>query len=70
MGLNTDPKIMEEMAAVLRCDLRAIPFSYLGIMVGSSHKKVANWKDTIQMVRKKLASWNDKKIFIWGELLF
>lgn len=51
MELNVDMNRIEEMAAILGCDVGEIPFSYLGIRVGASYKKSSEWNTLVQKLK-------------------
>lgn len=53
MGINIDRDCLEASASYLGCTVGEIPFSFLGVKVGISNRKAAEWSDLIQKMRNK-----------------
>lgn len=56
------------LARYLNCTVGSIPFSFLGFRVGINCKKATEWGDLIQKMKKKLKTWEDKKISLGGRI--
>lgn len=57
IGVNTERNKLLEMAATIGCVIGAVPFNYLGIKVGTSHKIVLAWSDLVHKVKKRIKKW-------------
>lgn len=66
MRINTKNDTLQSMASILGYEIGEEPFTYLGIKVGASHKKVAEWSYIIQKFRKKLIPWGRSDTFELG----
>ena len=42
-GLGVDKLVIQRFIALLNCDVMNTPFKYLGLLVGSCHKRCAFW---------------------------
>lgn len=56
MGVNVASETMYDLAMILGCKMGNLPFSYLGVKVGSSHKRAAMWEDLIEKIKSRLRS--------------
>ncbi|KAL8475722.1 hypothetical protein ACS0TY_028397 [Phlomoides rotata] len=56
------------MAEILGCRVGSLSFSYLGIRVGSNHRRLSEWSFIIQKVKNRLRKWDDKKISLGGRI--
>ncbi|GLT79358.1 hypothetical protein SLA2020_508490 [Shorea laevis] len=57
MGVNVEEGWKERMVYRLYCKGEDLPFKYLGIPIGGSHRRIAMWQPLMEFVRKKLAPW-------------
>lgn len=46
-----------------------VSFKYLGIPVGGNHRTEGIWKPIIDIVRRRLTSWNNKHLSIGGLII-
>ncbi|KAJ9567846.1 hypothetical protein OSB04_003812 [Centaurea solstitialis] len=57
-----------EWAKVIGCSSGALPFTYLGLSVGVSMKRVNHWEKVIDKINNKLLGWKAKWISFGGRL--
>lgn len=63
IGVNVEGSTtLENMAAILKCKVGEVPFNYLGVRVGSSLSRISYWSHVVRKVRKRLKTWEDKKL--------
>ncbi|KAJ9539461.1 hypothetical protein OSB04_032194 [Centaurea solstitialis] len=55
-------------ARVVGCGSGSLPFTYLGLPVGVSMKKVSHWEKVISKFKNKLSSWKVKWLSFGGRL--
>lgn len=53
-GVNVEVDRLCSLAEIQGCRVGSIPFSYLGITVGDSHRKTSFWSGIIQKIRNRL----------------
>lgn len=58
--VNCPPQWTSEAARILQCKVENLPTSYLGLPVGSSHRRYSFWVPVIQRVEKKLSAWKSR----------
>ncbi|GKE76295.1 hypothetical protein Tco_1542415, partial [Tanacetum coccineum] len=56
------------MARVTGCAAGSMPFTYLGLPIGSNMSRIANWKKLVDMFRSKLSLWKANLLSIGGRL--
>ena len=49
------------LAKILGCKVRALPMTYLGMLLGASHKFPSIWNPILEKIERKLAGW--KKLY-------
>ncbi|GJS03748.1 hypothetical protein Tco_0320256, partial [Tanacetum coccineum] len=62
---------IDEVASVARainCSHDSLPFTYLGLPVGKSMKRVDAWNDVVLRLTKRLAPWKNNLLSIGGRL--
>lgn len=59
-----------EFADLLNCKSQKLPFTYLGLLLGASPRRLVTWKLVIDKFKLKLASWKRKFLSIGGRLTF
>ncbi|GJX92676.1 RNA-directed DNA polymerase, eukaryota [Tanacetum coccineum] len=59
---------VEQCSGVIGCSTASLPFTYLGLPVGSNMNIKSNWDELILKVQKKLANWKIKFLSIGGRL--
>ena len=50
------------LAEILGCRVGAFPITYLGMLLGASHKSPSIWNPILEKVNRKLAGW--KKLYL------
>nr|GEZ03428.1 RNA-directed DNA polymerase, eukaryota, reverse transcriptase zinc-binding domain protein [Tanacetum cinerariifolium] len=56
------------MAACTGCEAGSFPFSYLGLPIGSSMNRIANWQILIDRFKARLLGWKANLLSIGGRL--
>ncbi|GKD03225.1 hypothetical protein Tco_1178199 [Tanacetum coccineum] len=59
---------VEQCSGVIGCSTASLPFTYLGLPVGSNMNIKSNWDELILKVQKKLANWKIMLLSIRGRL--
>ncbi|XP_058741530.1 uncharacterized protein LOC131613910 [Vicia villosa] len=59
---------MEAGSSFLNCDIDHLPFKYLGVKVGDSPRKVSMWKELINQIKARLATWRGKHLNMAGRV--
>ncbi|XP_058769485.1 uncharacterized protein LOC131643311 [Vicia villosa] len=67
-GSNVCEWLMEAGSDFLNCDRDAYPFKYLGVKVGDSPRKVSMWRDLIEQLKKRLATWKGMHLNMVGRV--
>lgn len=62
--INIEEECLLEYAEILGCSVGSLPFTYLGVKVGSAHMRVVEWATVLQKVRNRLLKWNHLKVSI------
>lgn len=65
-GVNVGEERSMEFAEVLGCQVGRFPFVYLGVKVGSVHRKVVEWENVVQQVRNRVIKWENLNISFGG----
>ncbi|EOY00278.1 Uncharacterized protein TCM_010121 [Theobroma cacao] len=60
MGIDMDPKIVEEWANAIECRYNDLSNTYLGLHIGANQRSKQVWRPVIQKVQNRLASWHSK----------
>ncbi|XP_058731299.1 uncharacterized protein LOC131603066 [Vicia villosa] len=68
-GINVQQTWLEEAALVLNCRVGSLPFSYLGLPIGSNPRRLGMWRPVVDTVRQKLFKWNNKHLSIDGRVV-
>ncbi|XP_050259707.1 uncharacterized protein LOC126704729 [Quercus robur] len=50
------------LAKILGCRIGTLPMSYLGMLLGASHKSPSIWNPILEKIERKLAGW--KKLYL------
>ena len=53
---------MQALAELLGCRIRALPMTFLGMPLGTSHKSPSIWNPILEKIERKLAGW--KKLYL------
>lgn len=56
-GLGVREEEVQAWARCVGCGWGVLPFTYLGLPVGASMRRLDHWKPAIEKVKKRLASW-------------
>ncbi|GKA38784.1 putative RNA-directed DNA polymerase, eukaryota, reverse transcriptase zinc-binding domain protein [Tanacetum coccineum] len=67
-GIGVPLRDVENIARAFNCSHGSLPFSYLGLPVGRSMRKIADWTEVINRFYKRLASWKANLLSIRGKL--
>ncbi|GKV19680.1 hypothetical protein SLEP1_g29906 [Rubroshorea leprosula] len=68
MGVNVKEGWKEKMASRLYCKGEDLPFKYLGIPIGGSHRRIAMWRPLVESVKRKLALWKGRHLSFGGRI--
>lgn len=67
-GINVSPNDIEAAAQRLECSHSALPFKYLGLLVGANMNRLSNWSPVIEAFDNRLAKWREHSLSIGGRL--
>lgn len=67
VGLNDEE--LKSFASVLKCKSQKFPIKYLGMPLCVSPRLNSSWKDVIEKVRKRLASWKRRYLSFGGRIV-
>ncbi|GKA37499.1 hypothetical protein Tco_0724064 [Tanacetum coccineum] len=59
---------VEQCSGAIGCSAASLPFTYLGLPIGSNMNRRDNWDELILKVQKKLMNWKIKLLSIGGRL--
>ena len=65
-GVGVMEEEIQSWASTLGCGSGRMPFLYLGLLIGASVRKVANWLLVIERTKSKLSDWKAKLISFRG----
>lgn len=68
MGINVDDVWLKMAAESLLCKVGQIPFSYLGLPIGSNANRMTTWAPIIKRIEGRLATWKCRNLSIAGRL--
>jgi hypothetical protein len=68
-GVNVENDFITIAAKFLNCKLGTIPFVYLGLPVGANPRKEATWKPVIDILQKRLYSWQNRYVSLGGRVI-
>ncbi|GJX48904.1 RNA-directed DNA polymerase, eukaryota, reverse transcriptase zinc-binding domain protein [Tanacetum coccineum] len=66
VGVSSDD--IESMAAGTGCSASNLPFSYLGLPIGSNMNRIANWNSLIERFKIRLSGWKANMLSSGGRL--
>ncbi|GJV47128.1 RNA-directed DNA polymerase, eukaryota, reverse transcriptase zinc-binding domain protein [Tanacetum coccineum] len=66
VGVSSDD--IESMAAGTGCSASNLPFSYLGLPIGSNTNRIANWNSLIERFKIRLSGWKANMLSSGGRL--
>ncbi|XP_021986543.1 uncharacterized protein LOC110882980 [Helianthus annuus] len=67
-GIGVNEGEIEDMARRIGCKEGAMPFKYLGLIVGANMNGVCNWRPVHDIFDARLASWKASLLSIGGRL--
>ncbi|KAJ0619222.1 putative RNA-directed DNA polymerase [Helianthus annuus] len=65
-GVGVGNEEVTNMASILGCERGSLPFTYLGLLVGSNMGLVKNWKPVIDRFESKLSLWKARTLSFGG----
>ncbi|KAJ0700669.1 putative RNA-directed DNA polymerase [Helianthus annuus] len=68
-GVGINEEEVQNMASIFNCKVGKFPFVYLGLKVGASMNRIANWREVIDMFNKRLTSWKAKTLSFAGRVV-
>ncbi|GJV42753.1 RNA-directed DNA polymerase, eukaryota, reverse transcriptase zinc-binding domain protein [Tanacetum coccineum] len=60
--------LVSDISRVTRCAAGSMPYTYLGLPIGSNMSRIANWKKLVDMFRSKIWLWKANLLSIEGLL--
>ncbi|GJS42901.1 hypothetical protein Tco_0567944 [Tanacetum coccineum] len=67
-GIGVSPEEVFNIARVTRCVVGSMPYTYLGLPIGSNMSRIANLKKLVDMFRSKIWLWKANLLSIEGLL--
>ncbi|GKE46407.1 RNA-directed DNA polymerase, eukaryota [Tanacetum coccineum] len=67
-GVGTALEDVEQCSGAIGCSDASLPFTYLGLPIGSNMNRRDNWDELILKVQKKLMNWKIMLLSIRGRL--
>ncbi|KAJ9564272.1 hypothetical protein OSB04_000238 [Centaurea solstitialis] len=67
-GVGIVESEVRSWANEIGCEGGSLPFTYLGLPVGASMRKINDWRGVVDKVTSKLGSWKAKSISFGGRL--
>ncbi|GKV49669.1 hypothetical protein SLEP1_g56407 [Rubroshorea leprosula] len=68
-SVNVEKEDLNDMAKMLNCMPRNIPFMYLGVPVGANLRKLSTWTPVIDCFRHKLLAWRCDSLSFGGRII-
>ncbi|XP_071718111.1 uncharacterized protein [Rutidosis leptorrhynchoides] len=68
-GVGVSNEVVQSIAQRFNCQVCNLPFTYLGIPIGSSMKKFEDWKPIIERFNNRLSDWKARAISFGGREL-
>lgn len=65
-SLGAGAKLLNLGVSILSCEIGEWPFSYLGVTIGLSPKKILFWEPLLNKVDSRLASWRCSNLNMAG----
>ncbi|XP_050212856.1 uncharacterized protein LOC126664492 [Mercurialis annua] len=69
VGLNVDDASLNAAAEILQCKIDFLPFTYLGLPLGSKSVKAGLWEPIVNNFTSQLATWKGKLLSPAGRLV-
>lgn len=67
-GVGVGEDEIQAWARGIGCGCGSFPFVYLGLPVGATMNKIDDWKEVVEKMKNKLASWKAKVVQFGGRL--
>lgn len=67
--INVSDWHMDAALSFLNCDVDSLPFKYLGVKFGGNPRNVSMWKELIDQIKWRLATWRGKHLNMAGRAL-
>lgn len=61
-GVNLKRGFMHTSSVLLNWCVDILPFKFLGMLVGASHRRMYSWKYVIDNVKKRLSTWKGRGV--------
>ncbi|GJS68656.1 putative RNA-directed DNA polymerase, eukaryota, reverse transcriptase zinc-binding domain protein [Tanacetum coccineum] len=65
-GIGVDPSEVSNSALVTGCQAQCLPFSYLGLPIGSNMARVNSWVPIVNKFNNRLSRWKSSLLSIGG----
>ncbi|GAU44056.1 hypothetical protein TSUD_399540 [Trifolium subterraneum] len=69
MGVNVSTEFLGVAERFLHCRVGSIPFTYLGLPIGASHRKDATWQPLLDSLARRLGVWRNKYVSLGGRVV-
>lgn len=56
LGVNVSPLFLSSAERIRHCNIRVVPFKYLGLPVGANPHRLATWEPLVGLLRCKISS--------------
>jgi hypothetical protein len=67
-GVNLEDNFLCAASTFLNCGVDAIPFRFLGILVGANPRRKNNWSPILDSMKQRLCAWNGRHLSIGGRV--
>ncbi|GJT52207.1 RNA-directed DNA polymerase, eukaryota, reverse transcriptase zinc-binding domain protein, partial [Tanacetum coccineum] len=67
-GVGVSSSEIVSMAACTGCEAGSLPFSYLGLSIGSNMHRIVNWQVITDRFKARLSRWKANMLFIGGRM--
>lgn len=68
IGIAVEQRELQVLAAILNFRILTTPFSYLGLQVGGSPRRLAFWDSILAKLRGRLTVWRSKNLSFGGRI--
>ena len=66
--IHCEDSWVQDTKRIMRCDVKCLPITYLGIPLEANPRRVETWRPVIDKIKKKLSGWKSKVLFRVGPL--
>nr|XP_043625755.1 uncharacterized protein LOC122597190 [Erigeron canadensis] len=67
-GIGVSDEEVRRASEIVRCNPSTIPFTYLGIRIGSNMNRIANWDFLFDIFKKRLSRWKASCLSLGGRV--